>query len=373
MRNVLITGSEGFVGKNLQVALSRRRDIEIIPFDKEDSLETLKTAVGRADFIFHIAGVNRPENPYDFTKVNEGLTEKLVSYATDQNRSIPIAFSSSIQAEFDNDYGKSKRAAEDALISYSRSTRSPVCIFRFPNLFGKWSRPNYNSVVSTFCYNIQRGLDIEISYENKMLELAYIDDAVNVLEKLLDAELDPEKSFYSVERIFRVTLGELVRKIFSFKEVRRKSVLPDLSDEFTTNLYATYLSYLDTDSFSYQVETEEDNRGRLFELLKSEHFGQIFVSTTKPGITRGNHYHDTKVEKFCVISGEGVIKFRHIMNDEIVTYRVSGAKPEVVDIPPGYTHSIENVGKTDMIVLFWASEIFDPNRPDTHYESVEKQ
>jgi len=373
MRKVLITGSEGFVGKNLQVQLRRRGDIEIIPFDKEHSLDYLKEAVDKAEFIFHLAGENRPKDPANFMKVNKGLTETLTELVTQTGKKIPIAYTSSIQAELDNEYGKSKKAAEDVLISHSKEANAPVCIFRFPNLFGKWSRPNYNSVVSTFCYNIAHDLEISISDEKKEIELTYIDDVVDAFNQLLDIELDPKKHFYQVEKSFNITLGELAKKIYSFKEMRKTSILPDLSDEFTRDLYSTYLSYLEKDYFSYKVEMKTDNRGMLFELLKSSHFGQIFVSTTKPGITRGNHYHDTKVEKFCVISGKADIKFRHILNNEIISYKVSGEKIEIIDIPPGYTHSIENIGDTEMITLFWANEMFDPKRPDTYYESVEKQ
>jgi len=373
MRKILITGSEGFVGKNLQVQLRRRGDIEIIPYDKEHTLDYLKEAVDKADFIFHLAGENRPKDPADFMKVNKGLTETLTELAMRTGKKVPIAYTSSIQAELDNEYGKSKKAAEDALIEYSKSTGSPVCIFRFPNLFGKWSRPNYNSVVSTFCYNISHDLEITISNEKRELELTYIDDVVNAFNRLLDIELDPEKHFYPVGKSFKITLGELAKKIYSFKEMRETSILPDLSDEFTKDLYSTYLSYLEKDNFSYEVEMKTDNRGMLCELLKSPHFGQIFVSTTKPGITRGNHYHDTKIEKFCVISGNADIKFRHILNNEIISYKVSGEKIEIIDIPPGYTHSITNIGDTEMITLFWANEMFDAKVPDTYYESVEKQ
>ncbi len=371
MRKILITGSEGFVGNNLQVQLRRRGNIEIIPFDKEHTLDYLKESVDKADFIFHLAGENRPKDTADFMKVNKGLTETLTELATKTGKKIPIAYTSSIQAELDNEYGKSKKAAEDALIEYSESTGSPVCIFRFPNLFGKWSRPNYNSVVSTFCYNISHDLEITISDEKRELELTYIDDVINAFNNLLDIELDSKKHFYPVEKSFKITLGELAKKIYSFKEMRETSILPDLSDEFTRDLYSTYLSYLEKDNFSYEVEMKTDNRGMLFELLKSPHFGQIFVSTTKPGITRGNHYHDTKVEKFCVISGKAVIKFRHILNNEIISYKVSGEKIEIIDIPPGYTHSITNIGNTEMITLFWANEMFDAKVPDTYFEKVE--
>jgi len=373
MRKILITGSEGFVGKNLQVQLRRRGDIEIIPFDKDHSLDYLKEAVDKADFIFHLAGENRPKDPGDFMKVNEGLTVSLTQLAAKTGRKIPIVYTSSIQAEFDNEYGKSKKAAEEALIEYSESTGSPVCIFRFPNLFGKWSRPNYNSVVSTFCYNISHDLEITISNEKRELELTYIDDVVDAFNKLLDIELDPDKHFFPIEKSFKVTLGKLAKKIYSFKEMRETSILPDFSDELTKDLYSTYLSYLEEDDFSYYIEMKTNNKGMLSELIKSPHLGQIFVSTTKPGMTRGNHYHDTKVEKFCVISGKADIKFRHILTNEIISYKVSGEKIRMIDIPPGYTHSITNTGNTEMITLFWANEMFDPGNPDTYYENVEKQ
>lgn len=372
MRNILITGSSGFVGKNLYTFLKRRKDIIVIPFDREDTLDTLASAITSADFIFHLAGANRPSDPSDFMKVNKGLTETIVELLKKFNKKTPIAFSSSIQAELDNMYGRSKKAAEDILISYSKDTGAPICIFRFPNLFGKWSKPNYNSVVATFCYNISHGLDITISDVNKELELAYIDDVVKVLVELLETRLDPKKYFYSIDKTFRVTLGDLAKMIYQFRGIRNTSILPDFSDEFTRDLYSTYLSFLEPNDFAYGVEMKTDNRGMLFELLKSRQFGQIFVSKTHRGITRGNHYHDTKVEKFCVISGHALIRLRNIHNDEVITCEVSGDKIQIVDIPPGYTHSIENIGDDEMIVLFWANEIFNPERPDTYYEEVLK-
>lgn len=372
MKRVLITGSEGFVGKNLQIVLKRKEDIEITPFDRGHSFDYLRNTVKNADFIFHLAGENRPKDPSDFMKVNKGLTETIVELLKRSNKKTPIAFSSSIQAGLDNMYGRSKKAAEDILISYSKETEAPICIFRFPNLFGKWSKPNYNSVVATFCYNISHGLDITISDENKELEFAYIDDVVRALSELLETRLDPEKYFYSIDKTFRVTLGDLAKIIYQFRDIRNTSILPDFSDEFTRNLYSTYLSFLEQNDFAYDIGMKTDNRGVLFELLKSRQFGQIFVSKTRKGITRGNHYHDTKVEKFCVISGDALIRLRNIHNDEVITYEVSGDKIRIVDIPPGYTHSIENIGDEEMIVLFWANEIFNQERPDTYYEEVLK-
>jgi len=258
-----------------------------------------------------------------------------------------------------------------AWIEYSREKDVKIYIYRFPNVFGKWCRPNYNSVVATFCHNISHGLDILISGVNKKLELVYVDDVVAEFLNVLSQEREDKGEYYhKIERTFKITLGELAEKIYQLKDVRKTLVVPDLSDDFMKCLHATYLSYLDKDDFSYKLDLKTDQRGALAELIKSEQFGQIFVSTSHKGIIRGNHYHNTKVEKFCVLKGKAVIKLRHIFEDEVLSYYVSGEQIEVIDIPPGYTHSIENLGNDEMIVLFWANQIFDPNKTDTYFEEV---
>jgi len=373
MKTILVTGSEGFIGKNLIVRLQELDNVVIKSFDKEDNLDTLKKYLQSSDFIFHIAGVNRPKNVVEFRKVNVGLTKTIIKLLEEMNKKIPIVITSSIQAELDNPYGKSKKMAEDELIKYCNKNSVPVYIYRLPNVFGKWSRPNYNSVVSTFCYNISHNLDIMISNPEKELKLVYIDDVVNEFIRLLFKEdRDFKKYFYNIKRIFKISLGELADKIYQIRDIRKTLIVPDLSDDFTKFLHATYLSYLDKDDFSHEMDSKEDNRGDFTELIKSNSFGQISISKSRKGIIRGNHYHNTKNEKFCVIKGETVIKLRNILDDKIISYYVSDKKIEVVDIPPGYTHSIENLtdGDGEMVLLVWANEVFDPENPDTYYCEV---
>lgn len=373
MRTILVTGSGGFIGKNLIVRLQELDNVAIKSFDKEDNKKTLKKYLQESDFVFHLAGVNRPKNVEEFEKVNVGFTKGIIKLLEEMNKKIPIVITSSIQAELDNPYGKSKKMAEDELIKYSKKNNVPVYIYRLPNVFGKWSKPNYNSVVSTFCYNISHNLDIMISDPKKEIELVFIDNIVDKFVSLLDKEEeDLHKHFCNIKRTFRVTLGELADKLYKIKDMRKTLIVPDLSDIFTKFLHATYLSYLDKDDFSYEMDSKEDNRGSFIELIKSNSFGQISVSESYKGIIRGNHYHNTKNEKFCVIKGKAVIKLRNILADKIIPYYVSDKKIEIVDIPPGYTHSIENLteGDGEMILLIWANEMFDSENPDTYYCEV---
>ena len=372
-KTVLVTGSKGFIGKNLTVRLKELDNVVIKSFNKEDNIETLKKYLRESDIIFHLAGVNRPKNVEEFERVNAGLTITLVALLEEMNKNIPIVITSSIQAESDNPYGKSKKMAEDELINYAKKNSVPVYIYRLPNVFGKWSRPNYNSVVSTFCYNISHNLNITISDPLRELELVYIDDIIDEFVSLLDREdRDFHKHFYNIKRTFMVTLGELADKLYKIKEVRKTLIVPDLSDDFMKALHATYLTYLDKDDFSYEMDSKEDKRGDFTELIKSDSFGQVSISGSRKGVVRGNHYHNTKNEKFCVIKGKAVIKFRNILDDKIIPYYVSDKKIEIVDIPPGYTHSIENLteGDGEMILLIWANEIFDSENPDTYYCEV---
>ncbi len=311
MKTVLVTGAKGFIGKNLIVGLQEIDDINIKFFDKEEDLDTLKKFIQESDFIFHLAGVNRTENVEEFEKVNTGLTKDIINILEEKNKKIPIAITSSIQAELDNPYGKSKKMAEDELIKYSKQNNVPVYIYRLPNVFGKWSRPNYNSVVSTFCYNVIHNLDITISDPEKELELVYIDDVVSEFVKLLYREdRDLGKYFYNIMRTFKISLGKLADKIYQIRDMRKTLIMPDLSDGFTRSLHATYLTYLGEDDFSYDIDLKEDNRGNFVELMKSKAFGQVSISRSKKGVTRGNHYHNTKNEKFCVIQGKAVVKLR---------------------------------------------------------------
>jgi UDP-2-acetamido-2,6-beta-L-arabino-hexul-4-ose reductase len=374
MKKVLVTGSGGFIGKNLIESLSRLSDIEISTFELNDDMETLFQNAAKSDLIFHLAGVNRPQNNEEFTQGNYELTETLVSKLQEQGKSPAIVLASSIQALLDNPYGVSKRQAEKAIAGYSEETGAKSYIFRLPNVFGKWCRPNYNSVVATFCHNISHGLDISISDPPKVLRLVYIDDVVKAFTSILqgnysDLVLDDD-GFYSIKRVFETTLSELAERIYQIRDIRKTCVLPDLSDEFMQCLHSTYISYIDKNELAYTADLKTDNRGSLFELIRSKHIGQIFISRSYKNITRGNHYHDSKVEKFCLVQGEAVIKLRNVLRDEIISYNVSDKKVEVVDIPPGYTHSIENLGDGEMIVLFWSSRLFDPENPDTYYREV---
>ena len=373
MKTVLVTGAKGFIGKNLIVRLQEVDNIKIKSFDKEEDLDTLKKFIQESDFIFHLAGVNRTENVEEFEKVNTGLTKDIINLLEEMDKKIPIAITSSVQAELTNPYGKSKKMAEDELIKYSKQNNVPVYIYRLPNVFGKWSRPNYNSVISTFCYNISHNLDIMISDTEKELELVYIDDVIDEFVSLLNREAtDFRKYYYNIKRTFKVTLGELVDKIYQIRDTRMSLIVPDLSDNFMKALHATYLSYLDKNDLSYEMDSKEDKRGSFIELIKSNSFGQVSLSMSRKGIIRGNHYHNTKNEKFCVIQGKAVIKLRNILDDKIIPYYVSDKKIEIVDIPPGYTHSIENLteGDGEMILLIWANEMFDPENPDTYYCEV---
>lgn len=370
MKVILVTGAAGFIGRNLCLAL-RRCGFEVLEFNRSHTADRLREMAARAELVFHLAGVNRPKDEKEFMQGNANFTRELCDELVTANRKTPLVLSSSIQVESDGPYGRSKKAAEDAVLDYHRASGAPVYIYRFPNVFGKWSRADYNTVVATFCHNISRDLPVQISDRANPLRFVYIDDIVRAfLEIAARPKHDPVTTRYDLQPVYSITLGELHDLIVSFREGREKSLIPDVADPLTRYLYSTYLSFCDPGDLARPVELKTDERGWLFELVKSPHAGQIFVSQTRPGITRGNHYHDTKIEKFCVIRGEGIIRFRHILNGEIIEYPVSDRAIRIVDIPPGYTHSIENVGLGDMITLFWANEIFDAQRPDTYFSKV---
>lgn len=367
---VLVTGHKGFIGRNLMTHLKEQGRHEVLGVGREDTWDHVSSALTQADFIIHLAGINRPETDDEYMIGNVGFTEGLCTELERMGRKPPILFSSSIQAVLDNPYGRSKRAAENIIKQYAGRTGTKAIIYRLPNVFGKWCRPNYNSVVATFCYNIARDLPITISDPNRELELAYIDDVVGAFLAELDRDDQPGVYYRKIPVTHKITLGNLAETIRTFKATRQSLLTPDYADPFVHKLYATYLSYLDPDDFAYDLQQRVDARGALAEFIKSRHAGQIFVSRTKPGVTRGNHYHHTKTEKFLVVSGEAVVRFRSIDGDHVIEYPVRGEDFRVIDIPPGYTHSIENVGDTDLITLFWASEIFDPEKPDTYALNV---
>jgi len=365
---ILITGGLGFVGQNLDLRL-KEQGFSTLLFDKDNTSEELETMIEEADFIVHLAGVNRPLNKEEFYSGNANLTFHLTELIKKHKRNIPLIFSSSIQAVLDNDYGKSKKQGEDYLLEYKKETGNDVFIFRLLNLFGKWSRPNYNSVVATFCYNVAHNLPITINDPNYELELVHIDDVVDAFIEVI--KNGSKEVFNNVKITHKVTLGELAELINSFKESRKSLYLPFVGDAFTEKLYATYLTYLDENDFSYKVKSHVDIRGSFTELFKTLGYGQFSVNVAKPGITKGNHYHHTKNEKFIVLSGQGIIKLRHVNNDNIVEAEVNGDDLTIVDMIPGYTHSIINTGTSDLVFFIWASENFDVNRPDTIYLNVE--
>jgi UDP-2-acetamido-2,6-beta-L-arabino-hexul-4-ose reductase len=368
---VVVTGANGFVGRNLCVALRRREDLALTELDAGDDRRSLEAALVEADVLFHLAGVNRPERVEEYASGNEGFTREILKVIEAAGRKPKIVFSSSIQAALENPYGRSKRAAEEALCRFCDATGAEGVTFRLNNLFGKWCRPNYNSVTATFCHNVANGLPIEISDPSRVIHLTYIDDVVAAFVGQLDAAQRAGFRFAEELPTHEITLGDLASALDSFRAQRATLRLPDFGSRFTRALYATYLSYLPSDEFAYALCARSDPRGSLAEFVKTPHAGQIFVSRTKPGITRGNHFHHTKAEKFLVVHGEAVIRFRQVNGSEVIEYRVRGEDYRVVDIPPGYTHSIENVGRDDLVTLFWSSEVFEPQAPDTIPEPVD--
>ena len=371
MTTVLVTGAAGFIGRNLVQALGRRQGIKVYTYDLGNTAAELGHALAEADVVYHLAGVNRPPAPEEYEASNAGLTREICARLERLGRAPTVVLSSSIQAELDNPYGVSKRHAEEEVARFAGEGGGRGIIFRLKNVFGKWCRPNYNSVVATFCHNIAHRLPIAVAGPARELSLVYIDDVVRAFLAILDEAPRPGACEYrEVTPAYQTTVGVLVQTIESFRAMRSTLVLPDFADPFVRSLYATYLSYLPTDAFAYPLDIKVDNRGCLAEFIKSPHAGQIFVSRTGPGSTRGNHYHDTKVEKVLVLEGEAAIRFRHIHSGEVITYRASGTDLKVLDIPPGYTHSIENVGNTELVLLCWAGEIFDPDQADTYYDEV---
>ena len=360
---ILITGATGFIGKNL-CAVLQQKGHELLRYDIESEPALLDTYTEYCEFVFHLAGINRPKESNEFRIGNYNFTEDLINKLKNKKNRSRIVMASSTQAALDNPYGRSKKAAEDILTEYATSTGVSVFIYRLTNVFGKWCKPNYNSVVATFCYNITRGLDITVNDPSAEVKLIYIDDVVSSLKNCLTQESTSDRH-YSIEPVYTVTLGKLTDYLYGFRESRNERSLPDFSDSFIKKLYSTYLSYLPEDEFSYALKMNCDNRGSFTEFIRTPDRGQVSVNISKPGIIKGNHWHHTKVEKFLVVSGVGVIRFRKIDSTEIIEYHVSGEKLEVIDIPPGYTHNVENLGQTDMVTVMWVNEPFDPEKPDT--------
>lgn len=367
---ILVTGSNGFVGKNLIAELYNRGYKDIYKFDKDTDKSLLDEYTKNCEFVFHLAGVNRPKDEKEFMEGNFGFTSELLDLLKKHNNKAPILITSSIQAERDNPYGKSKRAGEELLFNYSKETGAKALIYRLPNLFGKWSRPNYNTVVATYCYNIARGLDIQINNPDAELTLCYIDDLLDEFIRTLQGNENKSGEYCCVSVTHQIKLGDLADRIKSFKESRKDLSIPNMEDELTKKLYSIYLSFLPKNEFSYNLNMHCDNRGSFTEFIRTLDRGQVSVNVAKPGITKGNHWHHSKNEKFLVVSGKGLIRFRKIGSDEIIEYKVNGEKLQVVDIPTGYTHSIVNVGDTDMITVMWANEAFNPEKSDTYFLEV---
>jgi len=367
---ILVTGAKGFIGKNLIAELKNRKYTEILEYDRDTDPSLLDEFCKKASFVFHLAGVNRPKEQSEFMEGNFGFTSDLLDSLKKHNNTCPVMISSSIQAELDNPYGESKKAGEDLLLDYGVETGAKVLVYRFPNVFGKWCRPNYNSAVATFCHNVAHSLPIQVNDPSVVMNLVYIDDVVNELINSLEGKENKIGSFCGVPVVHTITLGEIVDLIYSFKKSRDNRSVPNMSDAFTKKLYSTYLSYLPEDQLSYDLKMNVDERGSFTEFIKTPDRGQVSVNISKPGVTKGNHWHHTKNEKFLVVSGKGVIRFRKIDSDEVLEYFVSGDKMEVVDIPTGYTHNIENLGDSDMVTIMWANESFDYEKPDTYYLEV---
>ncbi len=371
----LVTGAHGFIGRNLVVRL-RRAGMDVAEVHRGSTPDDLRSGVRDAGVVFHLAGMNRPAPGIDadaeFAAGNVGSVDALLA-AIDDVRARPlIVLSSSTQAAAANAYGRSKLAAEAALKAHATSRGLAVVIYRLPGVFGKWGRPDYNSVVSTFCHRIARGQAIEISDPARVIELVHVDDVVEQFQSHMSPPMPSGLSRGTVRPSFTISLGALAARIQGFKAARTTLEVADAADPLTRRLLGTYLTYLPLSDLAYPLQQRVDARGVLAELLKSPTFGQMFVSRTHPGVTRGNHYHDLKVEKFCVLEGDAIIRFRAILGDDVTEHRVSGRDFTVVDIPPGVTHSIENVGTSELITLFWASEIFDPARPDTYANEVRR-
>lgn len=368
---ILITGANGFVGKNLQLHLAERKDVEVVCFTREHRADKLPALLQGVDCVFHLAGINRPQDPAEFAVGNADLTRALcdavAAVATSTGKKVPVIYTSSTQAALDNPYGQSKRAAEDALFALQRAQGVPVHVFRLPNVFGKWCKPNYNSAVATFCHHIARDLPITVNDPAAPLTLVYVDDVIARFIQIMDgadAALDAQ-GFATVAPQYTTTVGELAQKIQSFKDSRATLMTERVGTGFMRALYATYVSYLPVEAFTYTVPMYGDPRGVFAEMLKTPDCGQFSYFTAHPGITRGGHYHHTKTEKFLVIKGQARFKFRHMHTGEAYELVTSGDKAEIVETVPGWTHDITNIGQDEMVVMLWANEVFDRQKPDT--------
>lgn len=365
---VLITGADGFVGKNLQLRLRERKDVEVVTYTRTDSVADLPKRLDGVDVVFHLAGVNRPKDPQEFVAGNAELTQVLSDMVRNSGRPMRVILTSSTQVRMDNPYGLSKRQAEQSLQALAGKNGVSIHVFRLPNVFGKWCKPNYNSVVATFCHNIARGLPVQINDPNASVTLVYIDDVLDRFIDLMDgadAASDAE-GFETVAPQYLVTVGELVRQLESFRDSRTTLMTDRVGTGWIRALYSTYISYQPVESFDYEVPRHADPRGVFVEMLKTQDSGQFSYFTAHPGVTRGGHYHHSKTEKFLVIKGEAKFRFRHMQSGQVHELTTHGEVPRIVETVPGWTHDITNVGQGEMVVMLWANEVFDRERPDTY-------
>ena len=381
--NILVTGAKGFVGRNLvsqlhnigsgkakEHALSGK-SLTVFEYDLDSDLSDLDSYCRQADFVFNLAGVNRPKDRTEFMEGNFGFASTLLSALKKHNNTCPVMISSSVQAALDNPYGESKRAGEQLLFDYGRETGAKVLVYRFPNVFGKWCRPNYNSAVATFCYNIARDLPILVNDPDVVMNLVYVDDVVDELVAALNGEEHRTGDYCEVPVMHTITLGGIVELITGFKDMHTDLSVPDLGDAFTKKLYSTYLSYLPEEKFIYPLKMNVDERGSFTEIIRTSDRGQFSVNISKPGITKGQHCHHTKNEKFVVVSGHGLIQLRKIGSEEIIEFEVSGDRMEAVEMIPGYTHNIINLSEREnLVTVMWCNECFDSRKPDTYFEKV---
>ena len=380
--NILITGAKGFVGRNLVSPLYNIQtgkaknyavssDIKVFEYDIDNDAAELETYCKNADFVFNLAGVNRPKDQTEFMQGNFGFASVLLNTLKKYHNTCPVMISSSTQAALDNPYGESKRAGEELLFRYAAETGAKVLVYRFPNVVGKWCRPNYNSAVATFCNNIANDLSIQVNDPSVVMHLVYIDDVVDELIAALSGNEHRLGNYCEVPVVHTISLGGIVDLLYSFKSIPEKLTVPDLRDAFTKKLYSTYLSYLPKEKISYPLKMNIDERGSFTEIIRTPDRGQFSVNISKPGITKGQHWHHTKNEKFVVVSGHGLIQLRKIGTEEVINFEVSGDKIEVVEMIPGYTHNIINLSETeDLVTFMWANEAFDPDKPDTYFEKV---
>ncbi len=365
--DIVVTGANGFLGRHVAHALQAAGH-HVLPITKQTSPSARSEMLRRADFVFHLAGVNRPDDPAEFTVGNVDLTELIATELLSYNP-VPVVFASSTQALAANPYGESKRAAEDVLVVYGERAETRVHLYRLPNLFGKWGRPFYNSAVATFCHQIARGEAVTVTDPERVLTLAHVDTVVSSFLETLREDI----GLYPSVEAHDVRLIDVVRTLETFEAMRQARGVPDLADAFTKQLYSTYTSYLPRERIVTPLTMHRDARGSFTEFLKTPDRGQVSINVARPGITKGEHWHDTKHEQFLVVSGEGIIRLRPVGKEEVMTFHVSGETLEVVDIPAGYVHNIENVGTTDLVTVMWVNEPFDPSRPDTFAATVDGQ